>query len=160
MLDGILSVISSIGVVLSLLLIAWQNKQLTRQTEISNDQARISNEVGSITAAHSALALIHPLSWRLVDEPALQPYFTTDAPLPADPHECARVLMIANIFADTIENGLMVCDLRTHMANYQGWPRFAISSMTSSPALRRVVNDHPEYWPRLNRQWREHRREP
>jgi hypothetical protein len=45
------------------------------------------------------------------------------------------------------------------MQNYQGWPSFAVNSMSASAALRDVVEAHPEYWPRLNRQWREYRRE-
>ncbi|MEU7751316.1 hypothetical protein AB0B57_03410 [Micromonospora sp. NPDC049101] len=144
--------VGSIGVIISLLLIARQTRQLTQQT-------KISNEVGSTEAAYSALERIHQISQIMIDDPQMQQYFHEDKDFPADKLERARVMMVAQVLADTIDYGLMVCDLRSHMENYQGWPAFAVSSMNTSPALRRVVDDHPEYWPRLNRQWREHRRE-
>jgi hypothetical protein len=151
-LEKVTSVIGTIGVVVSLVLIAWQNRQLTKQT-------KINNEVGSTTAAYSALERIHQVSQIMVDRPETQPYFTKNAQLPADPLERDQILMIAQALADTIDYGLMVCDLRAHMQSYQGWPAFAVNSMTNSVALRQVVEEHPEYWPRLNRQWREYRRE-
>jgi hypothetical protein len=144
--------IGSIGVILSLLLIARQTRQLTEQT-------KISNEVGSTEAAYSALERIHQISHIMIDDPKIQQYFHENKALPAEKIERARIMMVAQMLADTIDYGLMVCDLRSHMKDYQGWPDFAVSSMSTSPALRQVIQDHPEYWPRLSRHWKEHRRE-
>lgn len=158
--------IASIGVMLSVLLIARQTRQLTEQTgqlteqtRQLTEQAKASNEVGSTQAAYSALERIHQISQIMIDDPETQQYFFENRELPEDKLVRARVLMMAQVLADTIDYGLMVCDLRSHMENYQGWPSFAVSSMSSSPALREVIKDHPEYWPRLNKQWRAFRRE-
>ena len=112
MLAGVVGVISSIGVVASLVLILWQIRLLTR--------TRISNEVGSTAAAYSALERIHQVSQIMIDRPETQPYFYENIALPSDRAERDRVLMIAQIMADTIDYGLMVCDLLLRMAYSPG----------------------------------------
>jgi hypothetical protein len=98
-LGSISAVVGVCGVVLSVLLLAWQTLQLTRQVRVANAVAIFNTHLG-VTGLHDQVSAL------LVDRPHLRPYFLAGKPCPPDDPNRTEALLIADMMADVRDLGL------------------------------------------------------
>ncbi|WP_433610353.1 hypothetical protein ACQP2P_41010 [Dactylosporangium sp. CA-139114] len=147
--SNVANVLASIGVIASLVFAAYQARILAHQTKISNG-------IASLGAMYNGLERLHSIQALLIEDPALRPYFYSNkvAP-PAETAEGSRIAVVAEVLADAVDYGLMVVDLMPPVKDYEGWRNFANFLHGNSPVLRQLVSDHPEWWIRLDRHWKD-----
>ncbi|MFC4016437.1 hypothetical protein ACFOW4_00520 [Micromonospora sp. GCM10011542] len=135
--------------VASLAFVAFQTRQLTRQTQTSNG-------IAALGAMYNGLERLHQIQAILIERPNLRPYFYSNkVPLDLDPEEGTRLLLLAELLGDVLDYGLMVVDLMPPVKEYEGWHDFATFLHEHSPVLRQIAYEHPEWWVRLIRHWQE-----
>ncbi|WP_405523458.1 hypothetical protein OG426_09620 [Streptomyces canus] len=139
-------VIASIGVFSSLLLSAWQARELARQTAINNG-------IAAASAIYNSIERLHQVDGLIAADPLIDAYFYGGRGLPSETESQARVLVIARMLADTIDYGLMITALIPDTGSYEGWRDYALEMRRSSPALVHMVNAHPSWWPALVGHW-------
>jgi len=139
MISQLATIVGLASVTLSLLIAAWQTRQLTRQTRISNMTGSASAYIGSAQLVASAHA-------PLLQDPSLRAYFYDDKECGADDSNRLRLLTIAELMADACEYGLMMA---SHLPVDQQWREYPKNLLASSPILRQVVLDSPRLWPRM-----------
>jgi hypothetical protein len=135
----IITALSGISVVLSLLFVARQTRELTRQT-------RLNNRIGTLGSMHDSLEMLHEIQAIFTDRPELRPYFYGGKPCPRRGHRREMLVNIAEMLADTIDYGLMVVKLMPGTEEYEGWLNYALFMMQSSPALREHVDENPDWY--------------
>jgi len=145
----IFGVIASVGVVASLLLSAWQTRELAHQTATSNG-------IAAASAMYNGIERMHHIDDLIFQRPETNACFYEGADLPTDELEKSRVLALARMLADTIDYGLMITALIPETDNYEGWRDFALRVRETSPALVQLVGAHEPWWPALVAHWNRH----
>ncbi|GGS93573.1 MULTISPECIES: hypothetical protein [Streptomyces] len=138
----IFGIIASAAAVFSILFSAWQIRQLTRQTVITNG-------IAAASAIYNSVERLHNVGTLIFQHPQLNKYFFNDAPVPGPGDEKEQVLTLAHMFADALDYGLMIKSLAPGTSEYDCWDHYVAGMFASSPALRQVVLDHPSWWPTL-----------
>src|SRR5690349_8199874 len=100
MISEIGQVAGVVGVITSVLTLAWQMRGLVHQT-------KMSNALGVIQAHHSSMERHHALLSTIVDKPELRPYFYDRKPCPPDDPLRETLLTMAEMMADAAEYGLV-----------------------------------------------------
>ena len=144
MIADVIQVSGMMVVVVSLIFVAIQTRQLVSQT-------RAGSRASSHNAAYNALDQLHQIEFYLVENPDLIPYLADGVAVPEVGPERQQLLVLAGTWADAIEYGLMTADLEKVVQPYEGWTRYAVRSLARSPALRARLSDDAELWPRLAR---------
>jgi hypothetical protein len=132
--------IGSIGVIGSLLLMAWQTRQLAHQTAVSNT-------VGKTAARYNALERLHDIHKLIIEYPELRPYFYGSKPCPVGDPLRARVLTLAEMMADAIDYGLGVARQFPPVLT-DSWYLTALAA-AKQPVMQEIVRANPDYWPDL-----------
>lgn len=142
-----------IAVVVSVLVLAWQSREVAKQTRIANAQARMANEPAEASGVTSMDALQPPLSHLLV-YPHLRPYFCRGTALADCPSadQASQVETLAEMFADGVEMALEAGHLagpyRRHLAD---WESYAAHLLRNSPAVEALIREQGADWyPRLH----------
>jgi hypothetical protein len=137
-----MQLVASLAVVLSVLVLAYQGRELARAT-------RVANQVAG-TQAHREL-LLHwkSLSDVFIKHPELYAYYydrATDAPSASD---TVRLDVIADQEADWLHAGLMTSQRLASYAHFIGdeWAVFAAQELASSKRLRAIIRDNPGVYP-------------
>lgn len=87
----------------------------------------------------------------LFQNPEYIPYFYAGRPVPHDDEEeRLRVLTLANMFADSLDYGLLIKSLAPETDNYECWNEYVEGMLVNAPAIRFVVSRHPTWWPSLS----------
>jgi hypothetical protein len=145
MISEIADVVTSIGVVTSLGFVAFQTRQLVKQTKIRNG-------LSSLAARYNSLERLHAVQSVLIDNPRLRPYFYSNEMFPDPSTEGgAQVLLVAEMIADAGDYGVMALEIMPSIKGYEGWRDFASFILDNSPAVRHVVNEHPKWYVELRR---------
>ncbi len=142
-----MDVIGTIAVVVSVLVLAYQGRELAGAT-------RVANEVAA-TQAHRDM-LFH---WKsvidvFVDHPELHAlYFGRTSRAPTE-HETVRLDVIGEQHADWLNTALTTeAQLRSLPAIYAnwtgGWRAFSANAVAESPVLRGLIRTRPTEWPTL-----------
>ncbi|MGX6745651.1 hypothetical protein [Streptomyces peucetius] len=134
--------IASAAAIFSIMFSAWQIRQLTQQTAITNG-------IAAASAIYNSVERLHNVGTLIFEHPQLNQYFFHGAAVPADGHEREQVLTLAHMFADALDYGLMIKSLAPGTGEYDCWDHYVAGMFASSPAIRRVVSDHPSWWPAL-----------
>jgi hypothetical protein len=143
---NIFGLIASVGVVVSLLVAAWQTRELTRQTAINNG-------IAAATAIYNGMERIQDFEKCIAAEHWLHAHFYENAATPSDENRRVTVLCLARMLADVLSYGLVISLRNPEMRGYGGWENFALAMRGTCPALAEVVNEHPEWWPALVEHW-------
>jgi hypothetical protein len=141
-----MELIGTIAVVVSVLVLAYQGRELAGHT-------RIANEVAG-TQAHREL-LFH---WKsvidvFVRHPELHGLYFGSASRTPNAEDDVRLDVIAEQHADWLDTTLMT---ETQLGPYLyrewigGWHEFAVKSVADSPALRSLIRRRPMEWPMLD----------
>jgi hypothetical protein len=136
--SSISQIVASIGVVASLLLLAFQTRRLSQQVEVGN-------AVGITEAHHNALERLHELELTVVNSPELIPYFREQKACPPTDQNCPRVLAIASMMGDVYDFGLEVTRRFPDAVHGECWPASARAAMRQ-PVLAEMFGEHSKQW--------------
>jgi hypothetical protein len=134
--------IGTIALVVSVLVLAYQSREVARQS-------RIANHVAGLQADSAITQLSTKISDVFIQYPELRSRFFDDLPSPSSPTE-ARLLTVADQYADVLQIAL---DTTTRLGPH-GWETediraWAASMVESSTHLRAIIRDNPGLWPPL-----------
>ena len=142
-----LQFIGTVAVVVSVLVLAYQTRDVARQT-------RLANEVAG-TVAHRDLAF----NWRrwakvFIHHPELHGMYFGELDTEPSDADRVRLAVVAEGHADWLEAGLTT---ERALASYEFvtaigyWgDEYVPWVMASTPGLRKVMRDQPDTWPQLN----------
>jgi hypothetical protein len=139
MLTGVATIVGLAGVIVSVILLAWQTRSVAQQTKISNAIANASVISNSTSGLREALSLF-------VEYPELRPYFYESRHPPLHGHKRRRIFTVAEILADILEEGLAVNRIVRTVRFSKEWPAYCVGMLTASPALSEVIQQNPDSW--------------
>jgi len=143
MLADITSIIGLAGLILSIILLAWQTRAVAEQTKISNSIA------GASVASQSADG-IREIYMLFIDNPRLRPYFYGGKVCPHRGSQRKRVITLAEVFADALESVLFGYKIVPSSRYLDPWTSYCFHMLEVSPTLRDLVSGHPQWWPELH----------
>ena len=145
----IAGVVSAVALVVSLLFLA-------RQTRESTIQTHLANQIAGSQAKSEIYGKVDRIQYHFLDHPDLRKYFYDGAKLPEASTQLEvstlreRVLTFAELFADAIERGLDTYKSVDPASDFRSPMEFYTRDiLATSPTLRRLVQDHPGWWPNV-----------
>ncbi|GGK49702.1 hypothetical protein GCM10010126_06610 [Planomonospora parontospora] len=121
-----------------------------RQTAAVAEQAKIGNEMAGTSNLNPVLAGHQQVMQLLIDHPELYPYFRESKQPPRRGKVRNRVLVTAEMLADVLNTGLHVSrQIPAVNGGLDPWPGYCSDVMSTCPALREMVEAHPDWWPNL-----------
>jgi hypothetical protein len=143
-LADVLQVVSSLAVVGSVLVLAWQSKAVA-------DASKLASKTARAAAMSDAAANMRAVFQALLDHPELRPYISDGKPLPTIPLLRARALTLCEMLCDAAEASLEVATQVPGASEVlSGWPDWAEWVLSSSPGSMEHVSTHPAWYPRLS----------
>ncbi len=115
------------GVIASVALLAWQTRAVARQTEISN-------AIASASVINNTTSSLRQILLLFVEYPELRPYFYESKLPPSRGLKRIRILTVAEMLADILEEGLSVDRLVRTVRIYEEWPLYCADMLSTSPA--------------------------
>lgn len=138
--------ITTAAVVISLLFLGWQSREVARQTRLANQTAGVSGLRDALTHLDSIIQIF-------IEYPELRPYFYGGVAAPTDARLGAQVDTVAELLADCIEVSLEAgLTLDPFASNLSDWQDYCQHALANSPALRALVTEHPAWYPRMAHQ--------
>jgi hypothetical protein len=134
-------IVGVFGVIVSVLILAWQTLQLTRQVTVANAAAVYTSHV-------DVLQLHHEVFKVLIAHPHLQPYFLAGEPCPPGDPNRREVVMIAEMIADVHELGLQHTRKIPDPVHRNCWPASVVESL-KQPILNEVLRTPQPWYPEL-----------
>jgi hypothetical protein len=139
-----MDVVGTIAVIASVLVLAFQARELAKQS-------RIANEVAGAETNRELIRMLVPVHRVFIDYPELRQHFYNQSAAAPNERDQARLVEIAEMFADALQVAVETVD---RLASYQrytdAWKDSADTLLASSSTLRSVVRDHPSWWPGLD----------
>lgn len=138
----VLQIVNLIGigsVVVSVLFLAWQTREVARQT-------RTNHGISVTSTFQQTAALIQVVHAPMIEQPHLRAYFYDSKECTEDDENRPKLLTMAELLADAAEFGLMAADYIPGTVVWLNYPR---AILKGSPILREVVSNHQEWWPML-----------
>jgi hypothetical protein len=137
-----MQLVGTIAVVASVLALAYQARELTRQS-------RIANLVAQIQADRAITELSTRITGVFLRHPELRAEFFDRLPEPSSSTE-ARLMTVADQYADVLQVALETID---RLEPY-GWPTeditaWAASMVETSTPFRSIIRENPGLWPPL-----------
>lgn len=144
MLATVTSIVGLIGLVVTVALLAGQTRAAAKQSEVAN-------AIAGATVLFTCTASLHEVLRLFVQEPEIRAYFYDGAPCPTQGMERDRVVTIAEMLADTLEDGLVTHRLVPASESETDWIGYCRQMRSSSPGLDAIINENAEWWPQLAR---------
>lgn len=144
MLTTMTAIAGLIGLVITIGLLAWQTRAAAKQTQIANAMAGATVLFATSTNLNEVLR-------PFIDHPELRAHFYDKAPVPTDPLQASRVLTIAEMLGDALEDGLVSHRLVPASESEHDWIDYCRYMRAHSPALDTMVDEHPGWWPQLSK---------
>jgi hypothetical protein len=137
-----MQIIGTLAVVVSLLILAWQTRQLSRQTAVGN-------AVGITGAHHSVLERQHDVYRALIDHPELAPYFLAGRPCPPDDPNRSRAVVLGEMLGDIHDLGLEITRRFPDPTHADCWKASTIAAL-QQPILVETFHAYAHrWWPEL-----------
>jgi len=135
----VVTAISLGSLIASLLLVAWQTNSLSRQT-------RLQTQTAVATSGDIALTMLQTVMLRLLDQPQLFPYIYEGRQPTNDP----QLRLLAEALADAVNYGCEVGrELPIAASRVEGFADYGVFLLENSPIIRRLIEEHPSWWPEL-----------
>lgn len=144
MLATVTSIVGLVGLVVTIGLLSWQTRASARQAEVAN-------AIAGATVLFTCTSGLREMLRLFVQEPELRAYFYNGAPCPTDELQRARVISIAEMLGDALEDGLVTHRLVPASESETDWIGYCRQMRSSSPALEEMIAKHGEWWPQLSR---------
>lgn len=138
------SIVGLIGLVATIALLAWQSRAAAKQAEVAN-------AIAGATVLFTCTASLHEVLRLFVQQPELRAYFYAGAPCPTHGLERDRMITIAEMLADTLEDGLVAHRLVPASESETDWIGYCRQMRSSSPTLDMIIDENVEWWPQLAR---------
>lgn len=122
---------------------------LAQQTKAATEQAKISNAVAGVTANDSVLTACREVHLLMLERPGMRQYFYGNEPCLADDQSRDEVVTIAEMLADVMNLGIVTHRNVPDSESVEPWRNYCESTLRSSPVLRELIQDHPQWWPDL-----------
>jgi hypothetical protein len=133
--------VGTIAVVASVLVLAYQGRELAKHT-------RIANEVAGVETNRELITMYQRIYRVFIDYPELRPQFfdeTTEAPSDRDR---VRLRVLAEMTADAHQVGLETVDRLAAYEDYRApWREYVSVAVAHSSTLRSLVRELPSAWP-------------
>jgi hypothetical protein len=139
---------SAAALVASLIFLARQSKESARQT-------RLANELAGTQAMAASFETVDHIVEYFLEYPDLRRYFYDNAELAGDAAAAdspvrARVLTLAELFADTLQSAFFTIESIEAVASYRdNMLNYVTVFLRRSPVLRQTVSENPVWWPTL-----------
>jgi hypothetical protein len=141
--DQWLQVLSVIAVVGSVLVLAWQSREVARATRLATRTA----VAGVMT---DAAANVRAVFEELIEHPELRAYVTDGVPLPRAPLEHSRAQSMCEMVCDALEASLSAAEqIPGSYDALRGWPEWGAWVLANSPGCADHVRQNPVWYPRL-----------
>jgi hypothetical protein len=132
-----MQLIATLAVVISVLVLAYQGRELAGHT-------RVANEVAGTEAHREILVHWKSIMDAFIEHPELHAHYFGETSGDATAGERVRLRMIAEQHADWLEAGLITNEqLRSYGRSIGDWTEYAADALASSPVLRSVVRQQP-----------------
>ncbi|WP_106402227.1 hypothetical protein [Actinocorallia populi] len=122
---------------------AWQTRETARQTKISNRAA-----LQEMRWAY--VAGLREVSGHLLQWPELRQYVLEGKPCPEEGDDRARVLLIAEMYADVLQVGLNGVEEAMSEEEAEVWVNYCRDMLKLCPALEDLLRTHPGWWKTLD----------
>ncbi|MET9510770.1 hypothetical protein ABZX62_20310 [Streptomyces flavidovirens] len=136
---AVLNTVTDIGglvaLTASVLFLAWQTK--------------ISNDISGASVLGNAMASDRDVDRVMLEYPGLRAYFYEGKPCPRRGRQRERVLLLAGMYADVLEGGLMATRRVRSSESYEDWLSYSQFIVWHSPTMQSFVKEHPDWWPNL-----------
>lgn len=139
-------IVGTIAVVVSVLVLAYQGRELAGHT-------RTANEVAGTQAQRELLLYWKQVIDVFVQRPELHGLYFGQPSRPASADDAIRLDVIAEQHADWLDTALMTeAQLGSFLSRKQvgGWRAFAADAIGQSPVLRTLIRRRPTEWPLLD----------
>ncbi|MER5199281.1 hypothetical protein ACWD3J_47040 [Streptomyces sp. NPDC002755] len=143
MLTAVTAIGGLLGVILSLLLLAKQTRDVSMQV-------RASNTLNSTHGLDQTIQSLREIYFKMMDHPGMRAYFYDNKPCPDTGEEREQVLLFAELFADMLTDGLNVTGRIPGTVSHEGWSDYSKFILDNSPAVRSLIDEHPKWWPALS----------
>jgi hypothetical protein len=142
-LADLVQLISSTALVVTVLVLAWQTRQVASATRLASKTA-VANAMSD--AANNVRAVFEAL----LEHPELRQYICDGAPMPTEGILRSRAQTLCEMMCDAAEASLEVASQVPGADQaLRGWPDWARWLLDSSPGSRHHVLAHPAWYPRL-----------
>jgi hypothetical protein len=138
-LTSIATIVGLAGLIISVSLLAWQSRAVAQQT-------RINNAIASTSVLSNTTSSLRELLSLFVEHPELRPYFYESRKVPVRGHNRVRILTVAEMFADVLEEGLSANSIMPTKRVDEEWPLYCTYLLSVSPALNEVLRQYPDWW--------------
>lgn len=131
------------GLIISLLLLAKQTRDVSKQVQASN----------TLNATHGldqTLQSLRDIYFKMMERPGMRAYFYDNKPCPNGGEERERVLLLAEVFADMLADGLNVTNRIPGTVSHDGWSEYCRFILANSSVMRSLISEHPNWWPDLS----------
>jgi hypothetical protein len=143
MLATITAISGLIGLVVTISLLTWQTRAVAKQAEVAN-------AIAGATVLHNSTNNLRGVLQLFVDHPELRAYFYDRKPRPRTRRQRDRVTTVAEMLADTLEDGLVAHRLVPASESEDDWIGYCRHMRANSPALDELVKHHSAWWPQLS----------
>jgi hypothetical protein len=143
MLATITALSGLIGLVVTISLLTWQTRAVAKQ-------AKVANAIAGATVLYNSTNNLREVLRLFVDDPDLRAYFYGRKASPRTRRQRIRVTTVAEMFADTLEDGLVAHRLVPASESEDDWIGYCRHMRANSPALEELVQRHPAWWPQLS----------
>lgn len=150
MLSTLIAAGSLVGLIISLLLLAWQTRAVARQTAEVARQTEIANAIAGSEVTHDTLASLREVLFQMIERPDLRAYVYDGKPCPRRGKARQQVLSFTEVLADTLNMGMRAHRWASPTAGLPCWPLYAWHMLQRSPTLQMLVWAWPAYWVELS----------
>jgi hypothetical protein len=135
--------IGTVAVVISVLVLAYQGRELAKH-------ARIANQVASAETNRELLLMWRGVHEVFIEHPDLRAQFYDPSPAALTGADSVRLIVVSEMAADALQVGVETVDTLAAYQRYrEPWLEYAETALASSASLRSVVRDQPSAWPGL-----------
>jgi hypothetical protein len=133
--------VGTIAVVASVLVLAYQARELAKHTHIAN-------EVAGVETNRELITMYQRIHQVFIDYPELRPQFFDEATKAPSEQDTIRLRELAEMTADAHQVGLETADRLASYEQYRApWREYVSVSVAHSSTLRSVLRTLPSAWP-------------
>jgi hypothetical protein len=137
------TLLGTVALFVSVGLLAWQSREIAKQT-------RINNAIAATTCLVETFNQLHKVIGHFVEDPNLRDYFYSGKMPPKGKLEYVKIATLAEMFADVLDCGLKSNSLLPSTAAYDDWRSYAEFLASRSPIMVEVIQKQdPSWWPVL-----------
>jgi hypothetical protein len=138
-----LEVAGTIAVIASVLVLAYQARELAKHS-------RIANQVAAVETNRELLMMFHNVYRVFLERPELRAHFFDESSAAPTADDRVRIRVVSEMVADCLQVGLeTVSRLATYERYAEPWRDYVEMTVNGSSSIRSLVRDNPTFWPSI-----------